>query len=89
MATINIKRLGFNVALVFVLVVLLAPVLILLITSFLDRNYMSWPFDDFTYAWYIEVLKRPLWVRAFVNSLFVAGLTTIMTLLLCTPAALS
>jgi len=48
---------------------------------------MSWPFDDFTYTWYIEVLKRPLWVRAFVNSLFVAGLTTIMTLLLCTPAA--
>jgi ABC-type spermidine/putrescine transport system permease subunit II len=37
--------------------------------------------------WYLEVFNRPLWVRAFINSLIVAGLTTIMTLLLCTPAA--
>ncbi len=87
MRKIDIKSLGFNITLTIVLVVLLAPILILFITSFLDKDHLSWPFDAFTYKWYIEVFNRPLWVKAFINSLIVAGLTTIMTLLLCTPAA--
>jgi putative spermidine/putrescine transport system permease protein/spermidine/putrescine transport system permease protein len=84
---IDFKSLGFNVVLVIVLIILLSPILILFITSFLDKDHLSWPFDDFTYKWYIEVFKRPLWVRAFINSLIVASLTTVMTLVLCTPAA--
>ncbi len=87
MGRIDFKSLGFNVVLVIVLIILLSPILILFITSFLDKDHLSWPFDDFTYKWYIEVFKRPLWVRAFINSLIVASLTTVMTLVLCTPAA--
>jgi len=84
---INFNKIGFNIVLAIVLIILLSPILILFITSFLDKDHMSWPFDAFTYKWYIEVFRRPLWVRAFINSLIVAGLTTIMTLILCTPAA--
>ena len=87
MRKIDIKSLSFHVALVIILIILLSPILILFITSFLDKTYLSWPFDDFTFNWYIEVFKRPLLVRAFINSLIVAGLTTVMTLVLCTPAA--
>ena len=87
MAKIDLKRLGFNIALVFTLVILLSPILILFITSFLDKEHLSWPFDAFSFRWYLEVFERPLWVRAFINSLIVAGLTTIMTLVLCAPAA--
>lgn len=87
LAGIDLKRLSFNGALVFVLLILILPVLILIIASFLDKSHMSWPFDDFTYKWYIEVFSRPLWMRAFANSLIVAGLTTLMTLIFCTPAA--
>ncbi len=87
MERIDIKSLGFNVVLGFVLVVLLSPIVILFITSFLDKTHLSWPFDAFTVNWYIEVFRRPLWVRAFINSLIVASLTTVLTLILCTPAA--
>lgn len=87
MKRINFQSVGFNTVLVIVLIVLLAPILILFITSFLDKDHLSWPFDEFTYKWYIEVFSRPLWVRAFINSLIVAALTTLMTLILCTPAA--
>jgi putative spermidine/putrescine transport system permease protein/spermidine/putrescine transport system permease protein len=81
------KKLLFNAALLIVLLILLAPILILFVSSFLDKSHLSWPFNDFTFHWYIEVFSRPLWVRALINSLIVAGLTTIMTLILCTPAA--
>ncbi len=87
LARIDLKKLSFNGALAFVLFILISPVLILIITSFLDKSHMSWPFDDFTYKWYVEVFKRPLWLRAFVNSLIVACLTTMMTLILCAPTA--
>lgn len=83
----DFKSIAFNCLLAVVLIILLAPLLIVFISSFLDKAHLSWPFNDFTFRWYLEVFKRDIWVKALMNSLIVAGLTTLFTLLLCTPAA--
>ncbi|MDA3789898.1 MAG: ABC transporter permease [Desulfobacula sp.] len=80
-------RFTFNIFLVFVLFILLVPILIVVCSSFSGKDHLSWPFTDLTLRWYIEVLHRPLWVKCFINSLIVAVLTTVISLLIATPAA--
>ncbi len=83
----DFKSFIFNFLLISVLILLLAPLLIVFVSSFLDKAHLSWPFTDFTFRWYLEVFQRETWVKALTNSLIVAGLTTLLTLLICTPAA--
>jgi len=84
---INWNAVMFNIAVVIVLILLLAPIVIVILSSFSGKTHLSWPFTDLTFRWYIEVLKRTLWVRAFVNSLIIASLTTVISLAIATPAA--
>lgn len=57
------------------------PILILIIFSFNSRSFPS-PWDEFTFKWYHELFhSSELW-RSFTNSLFVAILSTSLSLLL-------
>ncbi|MCF8070655.1 MAG: ABC transporter permease [Desulfobacterales bacterium] len=80
-------RLTFNFFLTVVLFILLVPILIVVLSSFSGKEHLSWPFTDLTFRWYFEVLNRPLWVKTFINSLITASLTTVISLLVATPAA--
>jgi len=84
---INWNAVMFNIAVAIVLILLLAPIVIVIFSSFSGKTHLSWPFTDLTFRWYIEVLKRSLWVKAFVNSLIIASLTTVISLAIATPAA--
>ena len=85
--TINWNRVVFNIAVWIVVIILLAPIVIVVFSSFSGKTHLSWPFTDLTFKWYSEVLQRSLWVRAFVNSLVIAVLATVMSLGIATPAA--
>jgi ABC-type spermidine/putrescine transport system permease subunit II len=77
----------FKLAVLLVLAVILAPIVIVVLTSFSGKTHMTWPITEFTLRWYAEVLNRPIWVKAFVNSLVIALLTSTISLTLATPAA--
>ncbi len=77
----------FKIAVFFVLAIILAPIVIVVYSSFSGKSHMSWPFTDLTFRWYREVLERPIWVRAFVNSLIIGLLTSAISLAISTPAA--
>ena len=84
---VNWNRVAFNIAVWIVLILLLAPIVIVVFSSFSGKTHLSWPFTDLTFRWYAEVLQRTLWVKAFVNSLIIAVLATAMSLAIATPAA--
>lgn len=77
----------FNLLLVMALVILLIPIIIVFFSSFSGKEHLSWPFTDLTFRWYVDVLKNELWVRTFINSIIIAILTTIISVLIATPAA--
>jgi len=85
--TADWKTILFNVTLAIVLIVLLIPILIVVVSSFSGKEHLSWPFTDWTFRWYVEVLKNELWVKTFINSLIIATLTTVISLVIATPAA--
>lgn len=84
---IDWNSVGFNVAVWIVLILLLAPIVLVVLSSFSGKTHLSWPFTDLTFRWYAEVLRRSLWVKAFLNSLIIAVLATGMSLAIATPAA--
>jgi len=77
----------FRFTVLFVLGIILAPIVIVVYSSFSGKTHMSWPFTDLTFNWYAEVLRRPIWVRAFINSLIIGLLTSLISLAIATPAA--
>lgn len=84
---IDWNRVVFNVAVWIILILLLAPIVLVVLSSFSGKSHLSWPFTNLTFRWYAEVLQRSLWVRAFLNSLIIAMLATGMSLAIATPAA--
>lgn len=67
---------------------LIAPQLVLVVQSFTAEDYLSFPPKIFGLRWYRHILTDEIWRRAFLTSLFVAGLTTPLGLILGASAAL-
>jgi spermidine/putrescine transport system permease protein len=72
---------------VFVLIVLFGPVLMLALFSFNDSPIISLPWEGFTTRWYEEAWSAGQARDAVLNSLLVASLVTIGSLVLGTLAA--
>lgn len=70
-----------------VLVVLFGPVLVLALFSFNDSSIISLPWEGFTSHWYEEAAANRQARDAVVNSLIVASLVTVGSLVLGTLAA--
>jgi spermidine/putrescine transport system permease protein len=67
---------------------LYAPIAILVVFSFNEASQTAF-WQGFTLDWYREILADSQLLRAVRNSLVVAGLTTVASVLLGTPAALA
>lgn len=67
---------------------LYAPIVILVIFSFNSARQTAF-WEGFTLDWYRQLLDNPVLLRSVRNSLVVAGLTTVISVLLGTPAALA
>ena len=70
-----------------VLVVLFGPVLILALFSFNDSSIISLPWEGFTIHWYEEAWANGQARDAVVNSLVVASVVTVVSLVFGTAAA--
>lgn len=86
---IDWKSVVFNVFVGFTLFILLIPIVIVVYSSFSGKSHLSWPFTDLTFRWYVDVLRNELWVKTLINSLIIATLTTVISLVIATPAALA
>jgi spermidine/putrescine transport system permease protein len=73
---------------VLVYLFLYAPIAILVVFSFNAASQTAF-WDGFTLDWYREILVDSQLLRAVRNSLVVAGLTTVISVLIGTPAALA
>jgi spermidine/putrescine transport system permease protein len=70
-------------------VFLYAPILILIIFSFNNRNLVSFPWQGFTLRWYREFLSNSTLLGALRTSAWVASLTAVFTTVLAIPASIA
>jgi spermidine/putrescine transport system permease protein len=66
-----------------------APLVILLIFSFNDRNLVSFPWEGFTLRWYESFIHNREILNALRMSLWVAALTAVVTTVLAIPASIA
>ena len=66
---------------------LYAPVAVLILFSFNDSRLMTLPLSGFTWDWYKAVFSNEAMMRALRNSLFVASVATVISLVIGTMAA--
>ena len=68
---------------------LVAPTLVIVPMSFTEARILSFPPEGFSLEWYERMLSNRQWSSALVNSAQVAILTTILSVVLGTLAALA
>lgn len=71
-----------------VLTFLIAPVLAIIPLSFNAGSYFSYPMSGYSLRWYEKALLNPDWQRAFLNSLGIGAMATLVATVLGTLAAL-
>jgi len=69
-------------------VFLYAPIVILIVFSFNDRSFVSFPWEGFTLRWYRQFLQNSSLLSALRTSAFVAVVTAGATVALAIPAAI-
>ena len=68
---------------------LLAPLLIVVVTSFASNQYLSFPPEGFTLRWYELLPSESTFMEGMKVSLIVAAVVTLLVLILGVPAALA
>lgn len=67
---------------------LVAPLLVVLPLAFTSGAFLSYPIPSYSLRWFTELAENSVWSRAILNSLLIAGATTVLSTLLGTMAAL-
>ncbi len=70
-------------------VFLYAPILILIIFSFNDRELVSFPWQGFTTRWYEQFVQNPEILGALKTSAWIAAISSIITTVLAVPASIA
>jgi putative spermidine/putrescine transport system permease protein len=86
--TERIASRGVQIFSAIVLGFLIAPILVVIPLSFNESAYFSYPMSGFSLRWYDMVFSSPDWRRAFLNSMVVGLLSTLLATALGTAAAL-
>jgi putative spermidine/putrescine transport system permease protein len=71
-----------------IVVFLVAPLLVVLPLAFTSSAFLTYPIPSYSFRWFAELVENSVWSRAIMNSLLIAGATTILATLLGTLAAL-
>lgn len=69
-------------------VFLYAPIVILIVFSFNDHTFVSFPWEGFTLRWYRQFLQNSSLLSALRTSAFVAVVTAVATVALAIPASI-
>jgi putative spermidine/putrescine transport system permease protein len=68
---------------------LLAPLVIVIVTSFSSVSYNSFPQPGLSLQWYHHLGSQPQFLKAFINSILLSGGATLLALVVGTLAALA
>jgi len=82
-------RTGLWIAFWLLVVFLYAPILILIIFSFNDREFVSFPWQGFTTRWYSDFIANTQIVDALKTSAWIAAVASIITTILAVPASIA
>lgn len=69
-------------------VFLYAPIVILIVFSFNDRAFVSFPWQGFTFRWYRQFMQNSALLSSLRTSGFVALITALVTVALAVPASI-
>lgn len=83
-----VSRWGGNIFLVAVLAFLLLPLAVILPVSFIDARYLEFPPSKLSLRWYDTFFGSEPWLQAVGNSLQIAAMVTVISVVLGTLAAL-
>ncbi|OFW77346.1 MAG: hypothetical protein A2Z48_04955 [Actinobacteria bacterium RBG_19FT_COMBO_70_19] len=82
-------RRGLVVFFVLLLVFLYAPIVILIVFSFNDRQLVSFPWQGFTLRWYRAFVENAALLASIRTSAYVAFITAVVTSVLAIPASIA
>jgi spermidine/putrescine transport system permease protein len=82
-------RRGLWAAFLFLTLFLYAPIVILIVFSFNDRVFVSFPWQGFTLRWYREFLNNSTLLGALKTSAYVAVVASAATVVLAIPASIA
>ena len=82
-------RRGLWVAFWLLVLFLYAPILILIIFSFNDRELVSFPWQGFTLRWYRQFAENAILLEALETSAVVATVCSVVTTVLAIPASIA
>lgn len=71
-----------------VIIFLLAPLLVVLPLAFTSKAVLTYPVTGYSTRWFEELVTNSVWMRSILNSLIIAGATTLLATVLGTLAAL-
>mgnify|MGYP005995863383 CR=1 FL=1 len=72
-----------------VVIFLMGPLVVIIAGSFTETPYVAFPPEGFTLKWYQALFQRQDFLESFIDSLLLAGLSTVVATVLGTLAALS
>lgn len=85
----RLSNFGSYTYLLLVCAFVLAPVVFVFLASFQHARYMSFPIEQYSLRWYVEVFAQPEWLRSLRQSLLLAVQATLIVTLAGTMAALA
>lgn len=72
-----------------IIIFILMPIVIVVVMSFNEGKYFSFPPTSLSFRWYNQAIVRPEWRRAFFVSLRIASLTALFSTLVGLSAGLA
>jgi ABC-type spermidine/putrescine transport system permease subunit II len=83
----SVGRLAAPIFLIGVVAYLVAPILIAASTSFTEQSFIQFPPEGFSLQWYEKFINDPRWKAAFVNSLVVGLICSVLATVIGTLTA--
>ena len=68
---------------------MVAPIVVVCLVAFTPEGFLSLPAHGFSLRWFQAILRYPEFIRAFITSLWLGALSSLITLLFAVPAALA
>jgi putative spermidine/putrescine transport system permease protein len=68
---------------------MIAPIAVVCLVAFTPEGFLSLPTHGFSLRWFQAIARYPEFIRAFITSLWLGALSSLITLLFAVPAALA
>ncbi len=82
-----IWKIGFTALNFLILLFLVFPLLILIIVSFTNANFLTFPPEGFSLKWYIQMFEDSSFMEAFKFSAILATISTTISVIIGVPAS--